>query len=378
MTANHGKAILLFLAVIVDYFPSGLSAREIHANTAIRVLLDCCARTIELRYLTGPVEIVANSRVVITHRSGRLRMRWHSAGRTFVNDTAVHAALLQIKPSFAMTSFQVRAQAYRGSLDIHPTDHGMMIINRVGLEDYLSGILAGEMSAQWELEALKAQAVASRSFAHYKILYPRSSYYDVVAGTQDQVYVGTGIENERILKAVRETSGLRLWQNGSPFSTHFHSRCGGKTKSAAQVWSHSKAPPASVSCEYCQTHKNHWKAEVSRQQLFNAFGISPLSHDSFALLADRDKDGHVRSLTVRLVDNTATLASDRLRALLGYTRIKSAFFDVKIARDNMTVFEGNGNGHGVGMCQWGARHLAKLGKTFREILVYYYPGSEVK
>lgn len=273
-------------------------------------------------------------------------------------------------------SFQGRL--FRGALKwTRNKDRVFSVVNYLSIEDYLLGTLGSEMSPSWELEALKAQAVASRTYALYMIEHPKNSEFDLEKTTQDQVYGGVESEHPRVTEAVKATAGEVLLFQDQPIKAFFHSRCGGSTETPGFVWNHQQGyPQKKVSCPYCLQNPFSWQTLVRVDELLRWTGLD-FGRTFKIEPGTRGPSGRLASLKLMSGDQRATIDTDTLRSHLGYTRLKSAKFEWRQDGD-LISFQGVGNGHGVGMCQWGARHLAQTGKTYREILAHYYPGATLK
>ena len=346
-------------------------------NTPIRVLLD--RPTGEMRLESAHFSLYVstgnsvwkrydkNLRVEIWRRGDQAQFR--------VNHKTIPEASMYVRGgSLASDRILYNGRKYRGALRFTLRKGRVWVTNVLPLEDYLEGMLASEMSPSWEKEALKAQAVAARSYALYMMRHPKDPLFDLENGIQDQVYGGVSTEDARVSQAVRETAGHYLGLENQPVKAYFHSRCGGLTETAQSVWKYqAQAHRYRVHCPYCQKNKYTWQASVNLPDFFRALGLDISPATPFRLLPQVSPSGRVASLQIEAGTSKKTVSSDEFRALLGYTRIKSAFFDWRVARD-MIHFEGTGAGHGVGMCQWGARGLAREGKSFKEILTYFYPG----
>ena len=276
-----------------------------------------------------------------------------------------------------MDKLQYKTDLYRGALKVAFIEKGLLVTNVLPLEDYLQGMLGGEMSPTWEMEALKAQSVASRTYALYMIHHPKSSYYDLEKGTGDQVYNGANAESERARKAVDATRGQYLTMKSQPIKSYFHSRCGGLTETAKTVWKfNEKGNQSRVPCTFCQKFPYVWKSAVKARDLLSFLKLPFAEASPFKVtVAERSPSGRVGSVKIQSGGQEKLINSDELRSLLGYTKVKSTRFDWKIQGRDIE-FEGVGSGHGVGMCQWGARFLAQSGKNYRQILSHYYPSAE--
>jgi stage II sporulation protein D len=262
---------------------------------------------------------------------------------------------------------------YRGSLEVIQDRKEFFVVNRISLEPYLVSVLGSEMNPTWELEALKAQAVAARSYAFYRVAHARSPYYDLESSVSDQVYEGAEHESLQTRKAIEQTAGESLRQGKEPYQAYFHSRCGGMTEPAENVWRKGAPQKSSrVPCPFCREHPSPWTATFSSAEILTALHQDPRANLRLAS-AEKSPSGRVLSLKLGSLGHEKLVTSDQLRSLLGYSRLKSSYFSWKTSSGSV-AFSGVGRGHGVGMCQWGARYLAQQGKSYREILQHYYPG----
>jgi stage II sporulation protein D len=215
--------------------------------------------------------------------------------------------------------------------------------------------------------------VASRTYALYRLKNPRHRFYDLEKGILDQVYSGVEAESVRVKNAVRETAGQFLSRAGHPIKAYYHSRCGGSTETSDSVWKQRFGPGQKiVDCPYCRRNPYHWKASFDLSDLSRALKLPVFQ----ILSIQKTPSGRIAELTVGEPGKEKKITSDEFRSLLGYTRLKSALFEWRIERQDVR-FEGIGAGHGVGMCQWGARYLAQQGLNYRQILKYYYPEASL-
>jgi len=253
------------------------------------------------------------------------------------------------------------------------------------LDEYLKGVLGGEVPSSWPEEVLKAQSVASRTYFLWKRGGGDSfnGYYDVVSDHMDQVFKRQKQVARSIEKAIRKTKGLflksRLTQK--VFPAFFHADCGGATSTEHAVWGHPFSENQPVADVYCKSAtRNHWKyslkakdaEQVLKELLFLPSGVH-LTHMS-PRVGNRE-----RAFSVDFVFNDRiikTLSANEFRKNFGFGKVRSTNFKV-YREDESFQFEGQGYGHGVGLCQWGAYRWAKSGKTFQQILAHYYPTAEL-
>ncbi len=267
-------------------------------------------------------------------------------------------------------------ELFRGRVLVEQSRGELYVVNTLPVEAYLASTVGGEMSASWNLEALKAQAVAARSYAIYRHAHPKHSLYDLERTTEDQVYFGVRSESPRTWNAVKETVGLYLAQSGKPALAHYHSRCGGETVTAEGVWNRDQSPGLRVPCAYCRRFPFRWLASWTPAEFLRKLGLAP-SAQAGVVPIRRSESGRVYDVEVSNGEETRRFSADNLRRLLGYSTVKSSTFSVTPGSHQVQA-EGVGAGHGVGMCQWGAKYLADKGVPFDKILAHYYPLHSLK
>lgn len=321
---------------------------------------------------------------------GSVRLRGVADGDV-VRDVTIknEAGLLRVDGEPAETPRQFEAPPertiaveelrYRGELVVaaEPGRPNLLLINRLPMERYLEGVVLSEMSAKFPEEALRSQAVASRSYAAYKVQAMRSRPFDVSDTQMSQVYKGA-LDRGRSLAArlVSETRGLVLVHEDRVLEAVFSSTCGGTTRSAEEAFGASApAPLDGVPCGKCEgTEFATWRCKVKRATLGKALGLSgPVIaiEDERRLPSDR-----LAGVTFKAARGSKRLSGGELRQILGDKALSTWFTNLAIDGDSFTA-EGRGYGHGAGLCQVGARTLANAGGSWREILTYYYPGAGV-
>lgn len=287
--------------------------------------------------------------------------------------------LLALRAS-APASLQVNGKGYRGIIEITPADKGLLVVDELPLEDYLVGLINCEISSQWPMEAIKGQAVIARSYALYQMEARKSAMFHLESSVTDQVYDGCDIEDSRAARGVRETAGEVLIFDGKVIQSFYHSNCGGHTEAAENVWGSPLPYLQGVDCKYCLTAPSvKWEQTLPLKRI-----ESLLKNSGYNISGLKDvRPGH-RNASGRLTDLFLVSANGRLtvpaakfRMAIGSTVIKSTNFVVKTTGDE-ALFSGVGYGHGVGLCQWGAKQRAEDGFNYREILSYYYPGARLE
>ena len=270
---------------------------------------------------------------------------------------------------------------FRGTVDILQGKGGSMFaVNRIGIEDYLYGVLPHEVAFWWPTEALKAQSIAARTYALYQAQVSRAAEFDVKSGTSSQVYGGTAKERFRTNRAVDETRGQVLTYQGKLFPAYFHATCAGKTAAAEELWKIDLPPLAGgAKCRYCRISPHYsWEATVPLseiEQKMDKYG-RPAGRILKVEIISLTPSGRVGSLKITGTSQEAVIAAKDFRVWIGGDRIRSTHFTVVISED-AAEFRGKGWGHGVGLCQWGAFGQALLGRPYEKILELYYPGSKI-
>lgn len=264
-------------------------------------------------------------------------------------------------------SLLIRASQSENSSQCRPTFH---VINIVDLEDYLLSVLPSEMPAVWNIEALKAQAVAARSYAVANLAKHQVEGYDLKANTEDQVYVGVQVETEASNRAVAETEGLVLKHNARVVSAFFHSAGGGATEQAEHVWG-SKVPYLKSVPDFDEESPHfNWQRKIDvstieenlRKQgrdIGGLLGIFPL---------ERGLSQRVSLAMIAGTLQTVLVSGEELRKILS---LPSTVFNIASGAQSY-LLAGRGFGHGLGMSQWGAKYLSEQGYNAAQILSYYY------
>lgn len=277
-----------------------------------------------------------------------------------------------------------RKKTFHGRMEFYENGDGTLTaVNVLPLEEYLVGLIAAEMSVDWPIEALKAQAVASRTYAVYQREARSSkwsdSIYDLESSVLDQVYDGSVKEDARVRAAVEATKGELIKKRGRIVKAFFHSACGGQTETALNVWGEEKMFNT-VRDPYCKRSPNSsWSYKISKPELASrlAKGGYPAETIESVNVERRRNDPRAATVAVDTGNQTIFLQGSDLRRIIGYENVKSTWFDVKLDGDRVS-FTGHGFGHGVGLCQWGAKGMSEAGKNYREILKFYYPGTRVE
>ncbi len=272
----------------------------------------------------------------------------------------------------------VNGKPYRGSVEIHNQFGTLLAINVLRMDEYLYGVVPSEISKSWSNEALKAQAVAARTFVFHHIGRGGKQVYDVDGTTSFQVYKGMVVESDRTNRAVDATSGEIITYNYQPIVSYFHSTCGGKTSSGRDVFSGSdSAYLASVRCPYCAPSPHYeWTVRLGLDEIRRYVRKSYPSLGRIRGITFRKTEGRVVSVIIRHAGGTLSISGNKFRLQFPDKMIRSTYFTASRASGGL-VLKGHGWGHGVGMCQWGAKGLSDSGKSYKDILRYYYRNTGI-
>jgi len=274
----------------------------------------------------------------------------------------------------------INKRIFRGQIDIiRERNLTLLVINHVNIDDYVKGVLYHEISHKWPMEAIKAQAVASRTFALYKAKINASRDYDLTSDMYSQIYGGRTSEKYKTSKGVDATNAEVLTYKSKVFPAYFHATCAGHTEDVSVLWNENLAPLKGVRCDFCRKSKHYnWKKRLSLKEIettlrgkgYNIYNIENI------IVVDKDKSGRILNLEIKGTRSEILISAKDFRQILNPKVIRSTNFKVKIIKDK-AHFDGLGWGHGVGMCQWGAYFMAKGGYRYDEILNFYYPGIKI-
>jgi stage II sporulation protein D len=231
------------------------------------------------------------------------------------------------------------------------------------------------MPGSFPREALKAQAVAARSYALTRKIEAQAAgrSYDIGATVLAQVFSKDPGPAARA--AAEATAGEVLALNQEPVEAYFHASCGGRTEGGLAALGRDLPYLKAVACGRCErAPRVRWSVRVSPAELGKAAGLGGAA--ASARVASRTPTGRAERVELASGDRRVVLPASDLRQRLGFSRLPSLAFELRRERGDF-VFDGRGQGHGAGLCQWGAAGLAREGKTYREILGHYYPGVEV-
>jgi stage II sporulation protein D len=325
----------------------------------------------------------------------------------------------------------LNGRRYRGRLKIWPSESNRLtVVNELGLEEYLYGVVPKEMPTSWPLEALKAQAVAARTYAICNLLKWGKYGFDLSDGVSDQAYGGYDAENANTNRAVDETSGMLILYEDEPIQAFYHSDSGGITENGSEVTG-SNLPYLLSAEDVVKTNSpnSSWQLLYSpediRRQIISMKG-SDLGEIRNVSIVERTSSNRAKKLLVSGTLGQKEFSGSEIRSVF---QLKSTLFDIlgnsgvsviskkgigqsttlkevysitadgisKVNSNNAILTGGSGNykqisldntygfkfvgcgwGHGLGMSQWGARAMAENGYNYIDILQHYYNNVEIR
>lgn len=303
-------------------------------------------------------------------------------------------------------------QEFAGTLEIKPTPNPSpkggepweVAINTIDLEDYLCSVISSEMNANSPMELLKAHAVISRSWAIRAMQKPNHEGFDVCADDHCQRYEGLRRMNERAVEAVRATRGQVLMYNNEICDCRYYKCCGGRTEIWRTCWEDIDVPYIqSVQCDYCDMSRlpsavsrhilrlvlndydqetkdfRDWKVTYTDAELDEIVNSKHpgIGHVIALEPLHRGASGRIDMLRIVGSERTEVIGKElNIRYALSRKCLYSSWFEVQHENGIWSLI-GHGWGHGAGLCQIGAAVMASEGKTYEEILSYYYPNTQL-
>ncbi len=311
-----------------------------------------------------------------------------------------------------------QGRTYRGAIKLKESHGKILIINMLAMDEYLYGVVGREMSESFPLEALKAQSVAARNYAVISLGRHSDQGFDLCNGEHCQAYGGVAYEGENVRRAVDETTGMLLYYDGEVVQCYYYSSNGGYTEDSENVWYASlgylrgKSDPFEKGEKIPGYNWSHTftKEEIRECLLERDIDIGEIKDVTVTEYSDNQ---HALEIVIKGTKGEKAYYKDNIRAAFP-ERLKSTLFTVSKGADEVPVkvltgsglavygiksatvmsgaglheiktmgksgeftFTGRGNGHGVGMSQYGAKFMAEDGYTFREILEFYFTDTEI-
>ena len=275
--------------------------------------------------------------------------------------------------------FTFNGKPYRGTFTRLPDG---AVVNTVALEEYLYSVVPREMSPSWPDAAMQAQAICARTYVLQRSAPGRA--YDLVPSEADQVYGGQSVESPAGRSAVDATAGSVLQFRGTFAQVMYSSCCGGHTEASSDAWGGAVFPYLNgVVCPHCTASPNYsWSHDVARESVASAFAqeLAPYGTLQGFYIGASDPSGRAKTIELRCERGSAFVKGATFRSRVG-SRVILSLLITEIgpsqSSTDATSIKGGGLGHGVGLCQWGARGMALEGANSSQILQFYFPGTTV-
>lgn len=350
-------------------------------------------------YKDGKHLVYFSRKELIVKGEGKRLALYNSDGYTL--DYDIDRILISPRGEERMLSYD--GKTYRGLLEMTSSSGQIKMVNLVFVEDYLKGVVPLEIGPCQEdqLEAVKAQAIAARTYAmaHLGQFGPDAGY-DLKSDVADQVYGGVAAENELVSRAVEATAGKVAVYHDRMINAYYHSTCGGTTDDIEDVWDKDAQPYlVSVSDDgACSMSKYYtWREKFTADQIvlrLNQYLTQERGDQvNVGKLTDvrigaRTPGGRVASIIFETTSGHYIFKKEKVRWVIKQSEapeaiLRSAKFNLEIKKDNAgdiseVTFVGGGWGHGVGMCQMGAKGLSARGVACDSIIALYYQGTQLK
>lgn len=319
------------------------------------------------------INITAGEEILIREKkSGTIRYRGNGKNIKIMPEKVKEPIVISSRNHIV----QLNGNGYRGIFEMHNIMGKICVVNVLTLEEYLYSVVPSEIPALWPKESLKAQAVAARTYTlHHLMTNGGKSIYDLDATTNFQVYKGISVESPHTTRAVDETGGEFLESRHKPILAYFHSTCGGKTADDHYVWQGNDLPYLhEVRCPYCSGSPSYrWETQLSISMIKNTLKRKHKNIGSIRNISFKKRSGRVTDVIIRHRNGTIAMTGNEFRLLFPPKTLKSLYFKSSKKRYGLHI-RGKGWGHGVGMCQYGARGMAEKGLNYKRILKYYYRG----
>ncbi len=371
-------AALLVLAAAVSAPVSAVSAEptaSLAAEETVRIAVGrfndavtVVADELVVRRLDGSAIAMADKQTKVSVGKAGLVVDGKATDRDVV---VINAPLLHLAKHSYRGALEVRLQTYKGRREL-------LVVHPLDLETYVTGIVSAELPRGWPLGAYQAQAVAARTFAVTQKYRRLDLPYHMESSVLDQVYAGVGREHALAEEAARTTRGLVLGAKRHLAQTYFHASCGGSTESAEEGWGSAIDYLPGSACNHCgDANRASWQVTIRRSDLDKAFKSTVGGPVTSIRIVSRTASGRVKRIEIASSKKKRTLKGADFRRAVGWSVVWSTQIDKVTLGDKHLVVVGRGSGHGIGLCQWGARGFALEGVAYQDILHTYYPGADL-
>lgn len=313
-------------------------------------------------------ESQVSSPAVVTFKNNKLQL----------NNSSFTGQLVFTSTAPITTVLKGGKKIVRGRVVVSPKSHGMLVLNRVNIEDYLLSVVPSESYASWPEATLKAQAIAARTYAYYQKLHRKNLEYDVRADTFDQMYGGVTKEHPRTTRAIKETRGVVIALKKKPILAQYTANSGGHSADAGAIFNTSKpylvAHPDPMSLK---GKLGSWSKTFTLRQIQQKLAKIGIGGEKLTVIAPNkiSASGRVVSVMLKYTNKTYRLNTRTTLASSNVLNLPDILFEIH-QNGEQVIFQGHGHGHGVGLSQWGSAELGKS-HSAEEILSFYYPTTSL-
>jgi len=367
--------LIFFSSIFIFSCIPPMPHKLVNEEPLVRVLIDRIdPGVVEVKVSDGGIMLGGN--VLWKSVVGKVRIRVQGE-ELVVNDCLTETNVVDIYPNFTLNYKNID---YWGMFRIVLTNGYVYIINILPLEKYLECVVPSEMPAAWSMEALKAQAITSRTYALYLIKNSKNELFDLYSSYRSQVYRGLKNLNPRSTKAVIETKGIVIVYRDEIIQAFFHANSGGFIEdSSLLVNKNLPYLKASVDSFSKENYRSKWSLTMGVEEFCQiVFGVDGVKLKTinipYRLPSGSVKEINIVGVSKEGLEISRTLTVDQLRDLI--PSILSPKFSVEVKGSKIN-FRGYGWGHGVGLSQWGSKEMAQQGYNYREIIKFYFKDTEI-
>lgn len=363
-------SIQIFLLLSIMLFSSCTPPKDYYLRKSSKSFVDNFNIRVLIQKSEGNVVISSKDRLrIIDIKSSSVKYDGKDSEQRFIPESVISPVSIESWNS----PVNVDNLPYRGIIELHNVLGIIYVINLISINEYLYGVVPSEIPSSWEFEALKAQAVAARTYTYHHLRNGNNSIYNLDATTKFQVYKGYSAETEATNRAVNDTSGIIIIYKNLPIVAFFHSACGGHTVDDKYVWNgDDKDYLKSINCPYCKNSPNYeWEEKITLDQIKTALTNKYRRVGRITGVNLKRKEGRVILSVITHTNGVVKMSGNDFRLLFPDKKIRSLYFSASRVNDGL-ILRGHGWGHGVGLCQWGAKGMAETGIGFQDILKFYY------
>lgn len=386
-------SILLLTVLLVSCLKTGTNIETVYkydkyleAPPDIRVLLQKNIKETEIE-ISHPYSIsdLDSNKILATRtslpksviflKSGEFRIRPHASHSTSEASTTFVKTNSNIGIVSEKGFIKIDKSKYRGKLILVPQNKDRFsVLEEIGIEEYLPGVIEGEMPTLWRDDAIQAQVIAARTYALYQKKIKNNALYHI--NKLDLAYNGSYNYQPKTKEIVDRSRGTVMVYNWELFPGYFHSTCGGHTEDINIVFNLKSIPPLSgVDCGYCNKSKYYnWTANLKKDEIERKLNNAKFNVKKITRIVTEKTGpgGHSSIVKIEHSGGTKRVNANEFRLIIGPNNLRSTAFKVKNNGSSL-IFEGSGWGHGVGLCQYGTQGMANSGFKWYDILKHYYP-----